>query len=162
MNIQGILIIVVIAFVAVFAIANWGILTTPAAVSLLFTSVQAPVGMIMLGAMALLAVLFLAYLLFLQTALVREQRRHAKTLQAQRDQADKAEAGRFDAMRTYLDGELKGLEGRLQTHLSTSDATTRRELTDLANTVAAYLASIDDKLGDAVRGRVPGEPPRLR
>lgn len=161
MNIQGILILIALALVGIFAAVNWSVLAAPASVSLLVTRVEAPVGAILLVAMAILSALFLAYLLYLQTALVREQRLHAKALESQRASADQAEASRFDELRKYLAGELSGIETRLaETHAKT-EATTRQEIADVANTVAAYLGEIDDRLERRLRAAPASDRARL-
>jgi uncharacterized integral membrane protein len=58
---------VVVAVLAVFAFANWGVLTAAATISLIFADVTAPLGLTLLGAMVGLTLLFLVFLVWLET-----------------------------------------------------------------------------------------------
>ena len=73
--------------------------------SLGFMQVTAPLGLIMLGLTALLGIFFVAYVVYLQTTVLLETRRHTKEMQAQRDLADKAEASRFTELRNFLEAQ---------------------------------------------------------
>ena len=86
----GVLLVVVLLIVALAAV-NWGLLVTPTAMSIGFMQVTAPFGLIMLGLTALLGIFFVAYIVYLQSSILMETRRHTKEMQAQRDLADKAE-----------------------------------------------------------------------
>ena len=59
----------------------------------------------MLGLTALLGVFFVAYVVYLQSSVLMETRRHTKEMQAQRDLADKAEASRFTELRNFLEAQ---------------------------------------------------------
>jgi len=111
-----ILLIVFIA-VVIFAVLNWSAFMAPTTLSLGVAQVQAPLGLIMLGLVALLAALFLLYVVYLQTTVLLETRRHAKELQAQRELADQAEASRFTELRGYLETRLGELENSLSAHI---------------------------------------------
>lgn len=68
---------VVVAVLVVFAFANWGILNAPTTISLIFADVTAPLGLTMLGAMVGLTLLFLVFLVWLETkTLTGMGRRH--------------------------------------------------------------------------------------
>jgi hypothetical protein len=59
--------LVVVAVVAIFAIANWHVLTAPTTIHLVLADVTAPLGLTMLGAMVGLTLLFLLFLVWLET-----------------------------------------------------------------------------------------------
>jgi len=82
MYLRTLLLLLVLGAIAAFAAVNWGAFTTPATLSLLFTTVQAPLGLIMLGLAAMLAVLFLVFFVYLQTSVIIEARRYARELRA--------------------------------------------------------------------------------
>ena len=98
----GVLLVVVL-LIAALAALNWGVLAAPTMMSLGFMQVTAPLGLIMLALTALLGIFFVAYLVYLQTTVLLETRRHTKEMQAQRDLADRAEASRFTELRNFLE-----------------------------------------------------------
>jgi len=113
MPLRTVLLLIVLAAVALFAALNWGAFLAPTTLSLGVAEVQAPLGLIMLGLIAIITTLFLAYLVYLQTMVLREARRHAKELQVQRQLADQAEASRFTELRAHLDSRLDEIESTL-------------------------------------------------
>jgi len=112
------LLLLVCAAVIVFVGVNWGAMNQPMDLSLVFTEVHAPLGLILLGLMAALAVVFVAVLAYGQGVALVEARRHARELAAQRDLAEKAEASRLTELRAHMDEEMQrvketiGLQGR--------------------------------------------------
>ena len=117
MPLRTVLLLIVLAAIALFAALNWSAFLAPTTLSLGFAQVQAPLGLIMLGLIALLTALFLGYLVYLQTTVLLESRRHAKELQAQRELADQAEASRVTELRAYLDARLSEVENSLGAQL---------------------------------------------
>ena len=103
MNIRTFFLFLTIGLIALLAAFNWNALITPSDVSLGVTDVQAPLGILLLALTGLLAVFFVAYVLWMQGSVLLEARRHAKEMQAQRDLADKAEASRFTELRGVIE-----------------------------------------------------------
>lgn len=106
MSVRSILLIVVAGLVAIFVAANWTVMTTPTDLSLIVTTVYAPVGVVMMGILGLMFLVFFGYVAYQQSAVLVETRRHAKELAAQRDLADKAEASRFTDLRSFITEEM--------------------------------------------------------
>ena len=127
--VRALVFVVVLAVVALFALANWGAFTALAPLSLGVTTVQAPLGLIMLGLVVFVCVLFTAWMITMQAAALLEARRQTKALQAQRDLADRAEASRFTELRADLMARLD----------------------EMANVNAAYFGQLDDRLERAQR-----------
>lgn len=123
----------VLVLVGLFALINWGAFTALTPISLVFTTVQAPLGLIMLGLVAFLCVLFTVWVISLQAASLMEARRQTRELQAQRDLADRAEASRFTELRADL----------------------LARLTENANATAAYFGELEDRLERAERLPAP-------
>lgn len=144
MPVRTLLILLFIALVAGFAALNWTVFVAPVPVSLAVTTVEAPLGLLMLALLVLVALAFLAYVALFQGRLLLENRRHAKELQAQRLLADQAEASRFTELRALLQAEVARLEGAL-----------RSEIHDSANSLAAMLAELDDRVSGAESGKRP-------
>jgi uncharacterized integral membrane protein len=139
--------------IAVFAGVNWGAFTTPTTLSLVFATVQAPLGLIMLGLAAILTVLFLVFLVYLQTSAIIEARRHARELRAQRELAEQAESSRIAELRAFLQAELLKLADQtanvrsdVQTRLEQLDKDLRSTIEQSGNTLAAYIGEFEDRL----------------
>lgn len=142
MNLRTLAIILALGLLGAFTLLNWAAITTPTTLSLGFAEVQAPLGLVLLMVSALLAVIFLAYIVFQQAGVILETRRSAKELKAQRELADRAEASRFTELRTHLSGEIARLEARLDR----VDAGLQERLAESTRSLSAYVGEIDDKL----------------
>jgi len=117
MPLRTIVLLIILAVVALFAALNWSAFLAPTTLSLGFTQVQAPLGLLMLALLAAVTAVFLGYLVYLQTTALLESRRHAKELQAQRELADQAEASRFTELRSFIDSRLNEVENSLGAQL---------------------------------------------
>lgn len=120
-----------VLFTAVFALLNWTAFSTLMPLSLGVTTVEAPLGLIMLGLLAVICIAFTAWAIALQGHALMDARRMTKDLQAQRDLADKAEASRFTELRAYLDTAL---------------AESRQTVEQQSNSLAASIAVLEDRL----------------
>lgn len=161
---SALLLIFVIAFAA-FAFLNWSAFITPTTLSLGFVQVQASLGLVMLGLLACFATLFLVFILYLQSSVLLDTRRHAKELQANRELADKAEASRFTELRTFLAAELKqqadqGAESKaaLLERLDQLDRDLRFTVEESGNVLTAYIGELEGRLekGDKFLPQPPG------
>src|SRR5512139_2880483 len=158
---RAITLFAVIVLIGLFALLNWPAFTAPTTLSLLFTTVEAPLGLIMLGLSVFLALLFTLWAISLQATTLMEARRQSRELQAQRELADKAEALRFVELRGHLDTELARVasassrgHAELLSRLEHLDGAMRLALEQNAN--AASLGEFEDRLE---RGGLP--PPEL-
>ena len=95
MKLKTLILLLIVVAIGALGALNWATLSVPTVVSLGVATVQAPLGLIMLGLTVLLGAFFLAYVLTLQGSVLMETRRHAKEMAAQRELADRAEASRF-------------------------------------------------------------------
>ena len=148
MRVRNLILLVVLGLVASFLAINWSAVTATAKFTLLLTSFEAPIGLVMLALIVLLVATFGAYLLVTQGAILVETRRHAKELQNQRSLADRAEGSRMAEVKDLLRSELARLDARLTEH----EETLRSELRDGVNSLAATIGELDDRLqgrGDA-------------
>ena len=153
MYLRTLLILVVLGLIAMFSALNWGAFIAPTVLSLGFTTLEAPLGLILLGIVALLTLLFLVYITYLQSTVLLESRRHARELQLQRDLAEQAEASRFNQLRNLLETELEKLaadteqsKSLLLTRLEQLDRDFRAALEQTANSLAAYIGELEDKV----------------
>jgi uncharacterized integral membrane protein len=166
MRAPTVLLLVVLTGIVIFAGVNWSVITAPATVSLLVTDVQAPLGLIMLGLTALVTVLFLIFLAYLQTSVLLDARRHSRELRAQRELADQAEASRFTDLRGFLEAELRKLGGQVAEsraavagRLDQAEENLRTTIEHSGNSRAAYIGELEDRLlgtGERLDRRGPG------
>ena len=103
MHIRTIIISLIVLATAALAALNWGGLSAPSTITFGVTTMEAPLGLIMLGLTTALVAVFVAYVVYLHSSVMLEARRHNKEMSAQRELADKAEASRFTELRNYLD-----------------------------------------------------------
>jgi uncharacterized integral membrane protein len=145
--------------IGLFALLNWPAISTPTTLSLGITTVQAPLGLILLGMLFVLAALFVGWAISLQATTLMETRRHTKELQAQRELADKAEASRFVELRSYIAAELARVSEA--SHAARADLLTRIDrlqddqrvtFEQNSNSIAAHLGELEDRLE---RGELP-------
>jgi uncharacterized integral membrane protein len=162
MTLRSFVIAAVLLLLALFAALNWTAFTAPTRLSLLVSDVEAPLGLIMLSVTALLAVLFLVFIVAMQTSVLREARRNARELQAQRELADRAEASRFTELREFLEKELAAMHLAVQTtgetvsgRVDLAERSLRDELEQATNTLSAYIGEVEDRME---RNAVPGAP----
>jgi uncharacterized integral membrane protein len=153
MNLRTTTVALALIALAVFALLNWGAFTAPTTLTLGFSELQAPLGLIMLGVTGLVSALFVIYIVFQQAGVIVEARRYAKELQAHRELADKAEASRFTDIRTFLEAELRRIEAQNDAvaresgaRLELLEQRLQDKLAEATRTLSAYLGEIDDKL----------------
>ena len=95
MKIRTLALLIALILLGLFCALNWQALSAPSALSLGLVQVQAPLGLILLGATVVISGLFLFYIVAQQAHLLMESRRFTKELQAQRQLADQAHGDRF-------------------------------------------------------------------
>jgi uncharacterized integral membrane protein len=163
-------VLVVLVLTAAFTLINWTTFTTPTTLNVGVAMVTAPLGLVMLGAVVLLAVLYIASVVALQGRALIESRRMTRDLQAQRDLAEKAEASRFTELRDFMNLELQRVtrandEARaaLLGRMDQMEQRQRATLEETANSLSAYIGQLEDRFEHAT---LPPEarvvPPPMR
>lgn len=152
MYLRTLLIVIVLGVIAVFAYLNWHVVVLPASLSLGFATVEAPLGLILLAVTATLTVLFLIYLVYLQSAALIESRRYARELQSQREIADNAEASRLKELRGFLELELQQRDNLaaetkvlILARLNEIERDLRATIEQSANSLAASIGEFEDR-----------------
>lgn len=150
MRIRSLALAALLALLALFVALNWDVLSPPAVLSLGFTHVQAPPGLVLLGFAAALCGVLLIHILLLQAGVIMEGRRLAREIATQREIADKAEASRIAELKNLIDTSVVQREA--------DSAALRAALIDQVNestaSLSAHLGEIEDKL-DRVLGSKP-------
>ena len=153
MKISSLLLLLALAVAAGFAVLNWSTFIMPTELSLGFTTVQIPLGLVMLGLLIFVTALFLVYVVYLQSSALLETRRHSRELQANRELVDQAEASRFTELRNFLEAELSKqtlLHAESKSEVLEKVESVEKNLhafvEQSGNTLAAYIGELEDRL----------------
>jgi uncharacterized integral membrane protein len=160
MSIRSLVFLILVLVIVAFVVPNWSLINQPADLSLIFSTVKAPLGLVLLGLIVVTALVFVALMAYTQTTFLMEGRRHAKELAAQRELADKAEASRFTELKTFVAEELVRLsrervEGaqQLQARMDGLHAALVQRIDEQANSLAALVGQLEDHVRSvATRG----------
>lgn len=141
------------AVLALFAIINWNSFLAPTDLWLVATSIKAPLGLILLGFIAIISLMFLIYVAFLQTSQLSETRRLNKELHSQRELAEQAEKSRITELYEFLKIESTKAEAKvnesqaaLQSRIDKLERDLRAGIEESGNTLAAYIGELEDRL----------------
>jgi uncharacterized membrane protein (DUF485 family) len=146
MNARTIVLLIVVVLIGLLAALNWSTLATPSLISLGVTTVEAPLGVLMLCLTILLGVFFVAYVLSLQGSVLMETRKHAKEMTAQRELADKAEASRFTQLREFLLTQQSAQQAALLERMDALESRMATRLLEIENSTAAEIGQLEDQL----------------
>lgn len=150
---RTLLLLLFLVVIGAFTLLNWSAFTAPTTLSLGIANVQAPLGLVMLALLTFLAASFLVYVVYLQTTVLLETRRHAQEMRANRKLADEAEASRFTELRGFLEAERKRQDSldaeskaAMLARLDQLDHNLRATVEQSTNTLSAYIGELEDRL----------------
>ena len=157
MRARSTLLVVAILLVAGFAALNWSeiVRTSPLSFGVFVT--DAPLGAILLALLAITLVLFLAATAAMRTQSLMDYRSHQKTLEAQRELAEKAEASRFVDLRRHMDEHLNRLGERdslATTEFDKAMAEHRRDLQAQVEQIGRMLSARFNELENRLDSRL--------
>lgn len=154
MRFRTIFLIVAILLLAGFVALNVDVFTQPNLLSLGFTTINVPLGLVMLALLVAALIIFLGSTIYMQSRHVLEGRTHTRELNAQRELADKAEASRFTELRAYMEAQAlteKHRETALGTAMAERFAQQQQVLLarmeQMDNTLAAHMGELEQRLG---------------
>jgi flagellar biosynthesis/type III secretory pathway M-ring protein FliF/YscJ len=107
MKTRTLLMVIAFAAIAAFVALNWGAITTTTSLSLGVTTVQAPLGFLLLALLALFTILFVVFVIYSRTSGFFKERDHSREMKATQELADNAETSRFTELRELLGPEFK-------------------------------------------------------
>jgi hypothetical protein len=157
MRLRTLLIIVAAALMAAFVLLNWQVFTLPSSLNLGWETVNAPLGLVMLGVLALATAAYLIASAAGDTRNLMDARQHQGALQAQRDLAERAEASRFTDLRTELESHLRETRHRdTQAASEVSQAVERiqRDLRNQGEQIQRVLAMRLGEMEARLEGRL--------
>lgn len=109
----GMLLIVIV--MAVFLIINWGTLSQVTTVNLVYTEMEAPLGIIVVAAFAAAVVLLMAYTVWQQASVMMELRAAYKEARTARQMAEDADKSRIAEIRADFKERMEKMEALLAT-----------------------------------------------
>ena len=164
MKVRTVLLLLVLLAIVIFTALNWTIITTPATLSLLVATVEAPLGLIMLGMLVLLTGVFAIFAGYHQTSTLLDARQQTRALEAQRKLADQAEASRITELQNLLNSALlrleqQSVESRQATaaRLDRLEQDLRAAVAQEGTTLSAYIGQLEDRLDR--NNQASGVPP---
>lgn len=110
---RSLLIVVFLILITIFVLLNLDVIFNSTIINLGFASVQAPLGVIMLGIFILSFVYFLIYALYLRTVLLIRERNLVSELEAAKEIAENAEVSRFNELKNIIEIEFEQLENKI-------------------------------------------------
>lgn len=147
------LLLIVLIVIVVFAMLNWPVFITPTDLSLGFTTVRMPLGLVMLGVLGFVSLLFLMYVVYLQASALLETRRQTSELRTNRELAAQAEVSRYTELRHYLEEELtrqaqmsEEQTSRILARIDQLDLELRTLVEQTGNSLAASVGELEDRV----------------
>ncbi|WP_439112847.1 LapA family protein [Hydrogenophaga sp.] len=164
MKFRTLFLIVFILLVAGFVALNLEAILTPTTLNFALSEVQAPLGLVLLGMLVLVLVVFLLTLVYHQTVHLMEVRRITREVTEQRILADNAEASRFTELRQFLQAELQATAVREQalsekTHQKMDSLQTAltEVIEQTGNGLGASIGEMEDRLERQLQQRLSGQ-----
>lgn len=153
MKTLGTLILAVLILLGVFTLLNWSVLSAQTTLSFMAFTLDAPLGLLLLGIILGIVALFTVYVLMLRTTMLMDARRYAKEIQVQQQLAEKAEASRLSDLRSQLDHEFAQLQEAiaasrtdLGVRVDGMEEALRNSIEESGRSLSAYVGEVDDKL----------------
>lgn len=163
MKFRTLFLIIFVLAVAGFVALNFEAILTPSTLNLAVTEVQAPLGLVLLGLLALVLIVFLLALVYYQTMHLMEVRRITREMAEQRALADKAEASRFTELRQFLQTELQAtatreqeLSERTLQKIDRLQAALTEVIEQTGNGLGASVGEMEDRLERQLQQRPSG------
>lgn len=145
---RNVFLIAFVVLMGLFAWRNWSVFSEERTLSLIFTQVTAPFGVVLLTIMAVLVVVYFLYTVGLEAAALMEVKRYARELLSARKLADEAEASRFSELKKWLETEYKptGVNHEVLSRIDQAEQELRQDIEKAGNTLAAYIGELEDQL----------------
>jgi len=153
MKLINLLLFIVLIALVIFAALNWSAIMTPVPLALLFTTAEAPLGLILLSVTALLTLLFLGFVVYMQSSTLMIRRKLNKEVEEQRKLANEAEASRYTELRSYLENELQRInvqnsenQQKIEARFGEIEASLKGSVEETGKTLSAYIGELDDRI----------------
>lgn len=153
MKLPTLLLLLLIFLLAAFTALNWDVFVHPAELSFGVAALQLPFGLLMLGLLVGVTLVFILFAIYVQAGALLEVRRHARELQGCRELAEKAEASRLTELRQAFEVAAEkqenrqlAFEARLTAEVAQLGSGLRVSMEESVNSLAACIGELEDRL----------------
>ena len=157
MHLRSVFLLLLFVLCSVFLVVNWEGVMAEVNVNLLWTEIQAPLGLILLMGPGLLILICLIYGFVQQAGLSMELRRVNKQLQQARDLAQKAELSRFTELKSEMQKQITELQNQsasrhssLMAAVNGVQAAVDESAQETVNSLSASVGEVEDRLSQLV------------
>lgn len=157
MHLRSVFLLLLFVLCTVFLIVNWQGVMADVNVNLLWTEIQAPLGLILLLGPGLVILICLVYGFVQQAALSMELRRVNKQLQQARELAQKAEQSRFTELKNEMQKQMLELQNQsasrhasIMAAVNSLQAAVDESAQDTVNSLSASVGEVEDRLTQLV------------
>ena len=157
MHLRSVFLLLLFVLCTVFLIVNWQGVMADVNVNLLWTEIQAPLGLILLLGPGLVILICLVYGFVQQAALSMELRRVNKQLQQARELAQKAEQSRFTELKNEMQKQMLELQNQsasrhasIMAAVNGLQAAVDESAQDTVNSLSASVGEVEDRLTQLV------------
>lgn len=147
---RSLIVALVLLLVLFFAGVNWPLFSEPSTLNLVLTSIEAPLGLVMLGVIGFLSLLFLFVAGRIEGGALVESSQGRKELEKARRLAESAEQSRFEKLHKQVERGFESLADRLD------DVVTQGEQEELSKTIQHDSDEVVEKI-EAVEGELKKE-----
>lgn len=118
MRSRGIVVTLIVLLLALFTALNWTVLATPLPVNLVFFTVRAPLGLVLILTLVALCFVFLLFSLFRRASQLRQVSNLERALEGERKLSRQKRSAELEALETRLGERFNLLEAGLKNVLS--------------------------------------------
>jgi uncharacterized integral membrane protein len=151
MRARSVLLVLAILLVAGFAAQNWAEFTRATTLNFGVVQESAPLGLILLGLLALVTLAFVATTAAMHSRNLKETRQHNRALHAQTELAEKAEVSRFTELRQLMDTHLREMRQRDSIQHTEMEKTVRQQHGELRNQLEQMYHLLASRMGELER-----------
>ena len=112
MKLHTIILLLVLFVVLLFAGINWGLFARQDTINFIFFTIEAPLGVIMLGTVGVLSMVYLLFISRLEVSSMMEARRRNRELEEARELAMSKEKSRITELQSAITGQIEGFGER--------------------------------------------------
>ena len=142
MKIRTIILTLVFVLLGVFLVINWNALMTDLPIDLVYTTVHAPLGAIVVAVFGAVVLLLLVYMVLQQASVTMELRAASKEARHSRGVAEDAEKSRLADMRKELFERLDNLESMIATRTDESLVNMRESIENNKQLIEGLKADV--------------------
>jgi len=144
MKTHTVILALVLFIVLLFAAVNWNLFSQLSTINFLFYRVEAPLGFIMLGIIALITLLYMLFIGRLEVASLIRERKKLTSAEEARERAISSEKSRIGELEVALSKKIEALASEFSSLLKSNSGLGER-LGSLENKTSALIGRFDEE-----------------